>query len=207
MGGMGWLFPSLCMSKNSIKKLAAQVKFRHFLTVSCKTWVKISLWQQLCRLDLIVDFRFIAVSLLLRGTKLSQRELLLREWSVFPHDGHGLMSGLFARFWAASLCFCSFLAWALSFCFIRLCFALLNIFSNVAGSCGPVGGLVFCEMLIKVDGICLLRILTIQIQEFGRKHSASSIKINMRPRSLGLLQVYTECLKVVILSSFLSLHM
>ena len=138
MGGIFWLSRSRWRSRNSKKKLAAQEKSRHFLTVCCKTWVKISLSQQLRRLDLIVDLRLNGDSLLLRATKLSQKELVLLEWSHLPQEGHGFSFGLFARFSAACLRLSCFRASAFSFCFSCLCFAFLKILSDSFGSRGPV---------------------------------------------------------------------
>ena len=87
---------------------------------------------------MIVDFRFIAVSLLFLLTKLSQRELVFREWSHLPQEGHGFSFGLFARFSAACLRLSCFRASAFSFCFSCLCFAFLKILSDSFGSRGPV---------------------------------------------------------------------
>ena len=50
----------------------------------------------------MVDFLVKLAWWLFRATKLSQRELVFREWSVFPHDGQGFAFGLLARFSAAN---------------------------------------------------------------------------------------------------------
>jgi len=98
MAGISWLSRSRCNIKKFINRLATQQKFRNSLTVSCKTWTTIALSQQLCMLDLIVDFLVNILRSLLLATKLSQRQLVLREWSVLPHEGHGPQNWIFCSF-------------------------------------------------------------------------------------------------------------